>query len=51
MQVYRRTACTYYNFSRFQKAAFFQNNDLVKENIIQAVFFIIIKGPYTPAQT
>ena len=47
----RRTAGVHHHIAAFQEASFFEDTDLVKENIVQALFFCIIKSPYTPAKS
>ena len=50
MQVHRSATCTYHYISRFQKAAFLKNDDLVKEDIVKAIFFVVIESPHAPTQ-
>jgi len=48
MQMNRCTSGTYNSISFFKKPSFFQNIYLVRENIVQALFFVIIESPYAP---
>jgi hypothetical protein len=36
--------------SRFDKSPFFQNIDLITDDVVKAVFFIVEKTPLRPAE-
>ena len=50
VQVNRCTAGTNDYIARSDKTSFFQDFNLIKENIIQTFFFIIKESPYAPAK-
>ena len=50
VQVNGRTACVDNHLPAFYKSSFFQDIDLIEDDIIQAFFFPVIKGAYTPAK-
>ena len=51
VQVDRGGTGTYDHISLSDKISFFQNIDLIREDIIQAFLLIIVESTYTPAQT
>src|SRR5215831_19519243 len=51
MQVNRNTACIYDHVAGFYETSFFQDLDLVENNIINAHFLIVKKSANAPTET